>query len=177
MYAWNSQNIIKYSLLRCSLYAIQCLVDNAVCICYISTYVKIPTNYSTKATSLINFTIDTYGTTQFKLYTCVQVHVCACTFNTHKISKTVVCTHFCTWFWRAHTGKQAHTTHERCTSRARTWFATLHMWCNYRYSSSRQWNTTALQLIGFFICCNEHRLKIQLKRHGHTEYSRISSSC
>ena len=68
-----------------------------------------------------------------------------------------------------------HTLHERCTSRVYTWFATLHMWCNYRYSSSRQWNTTALQLIGFFIRCKEHRLKVLLKRRGHTEYSRISS--
>ena len=31
-----------------------------------------------------------------------------------------------------------HATHERCMSRPRTWFATLHVWCNYRYSSSRQ---------------------------------------
>ena len=46
---------------------------------------------------------------------------------------------------------------------------------NYRHSSSRQRNTTALQLIGFFICCNEHHLIILLKKHGHTEYSRISS--
>ena len=32
-----------------------------------------------------------------------------------------------------------------------------------------------LQPIGFFICCNEYRLKILLKRRGHTKYSRISS--
>ena len=31
-----------------------------------------------------------------------------------------------------------HTRHESCTSRAHTWFATLHVWCNYRHSSSRQ---------------------------------------
>ena len=30
-----------------------------------------------------------------------------------------------------------------------------------------------LQLIGFIICHNEHRLIILLKRHGHTEHSRI----
>ena len=34
---------------------------------------------------------------------------------------------------------------------------------------------TALQLIGFFMCCNEYHLKILLKRYGHTKYSRISS--
>ena len=28
-----------------------------------------------------------YSTAQFKLYTCVQVHMCACTFNTCKTSK------------------------------------------------------------------------------------------
>ena len=29
------------------------------------------------------------------------------------------------------------------------------------------------KLIGFFMCCNEHRLIILLKRRGHTEHSRI----
>ena len=57
-----------------------------------------------------------YGTAQFKLYTCVQVHACACTFNACKTSKTGVCMYCCMWFWRAHMGKQTHTTHKRCTS-------------------------------------------------------------
>ena len=43
------------------------------------------------------------------------------------------------------------------------------------YSSCRQWITAVLQLIGFLICCNEHRLKVQLKSYGLTKYSRISS--
>ena len=34
---------------------------------------------------------------------------------------------------------------------------------------------TALQLIGFFICWKEYRLKVLLKRCDHIEYSRISS--
>ena len=116
----------------------------------------------------------TYSTAQFKLHTRLQVYACACTFNVCKTSITGMCTHCCMRLWCAHAGKQTHTTHERYMSQAHTWFATLHMWCNYRHSSSRQWNTTALQQIGFFICCNEYRLKILLKRHGHTEYSRIS---
>ena len=29
------------------------------------------------------------------------------------------------------------------------------------------------KLIGFFICCNEHRLIVLLMRRGHTEHSRI----
>ena len=29
-----------------------------------------------------------YGTAQFKLYTCMQVHMCACKFNACKTSKT-----------------------------------------------------------------------------------------
>ena len=34
---------------------------------------------------------------------------------------------------------------------------------------------TVLQLIGFFICCNEYRLKVLMKGRVHTEYARISS--
>ena len=45
-----------------------------------------------------------YCTAQFKLYTSVQVHVCACMFNACKTLKPVMCTHCCTWFWRAHVG-------------------------------------------------------------------------
>ena len=149
----------------------------------------------------------------------MQAHACACTFNVCKTSKTGVCTHCCTQFWRAHSGQWTHATHEKCTSWARTWFATLHVscnsthekctsrtrtwfvtlhvscnsthekctsqahtWfatlhvsCNYRYSSCRQWNATVLQLIGFFICCNEYRSKVLMKGHVHTEYARISS--
>ena len=46
----------------------------------------------------------TYGTAQFKLYTCVQVHACACKLNACKTSKTGVYTHRCTRFWHVHTG-------------------------------------------------------------------------
>ena len=54
--------------------------------------------------------------------------------------------------------------------------ATLHMCCSYRYSSCRVMNNVAiLQLIGFFICGNEHCLKVLLKRCGLTDYARISS--
>ena len=49
------------------------------------------------------------------------------------------------------------------------------MWCSYRYSSCRQWHTAILKLIGFFICCNEHHLKVLLKSCGLTEYSYVVS--
>ena len=29
-----------------------------------------------------------------------------------------------------------------------------------------------MQMIGFFICCDEHHLKVLLKRHGLAEYTR-----
>ena len=48
--------------------------------------------------------MSNYGTAQFKLYTSVQVHAFACTFNTCKTSKTGVCMHCCMRFWRAYAG-------------------------------------------------------------------------
>ena len=53
---------------------------------------------------LHKLSIAPYGTAQFKLYTCMQVHACACTFNACKSLKTGMCTHCCTRFWRAHAG-------------------------------------------------------------------------
>ena len=40
--------------------------------------------------------VNMYGTAQFKLYTRVQVQVCACMFNECKTAKTGLCTHCCT---------------------------------------------------------------------------------
>ena len=51
-----------------------------------------------------NSTINTYSTAQFKLYTHMQVHVCACTLNACKTSKTGMCIHCCTQFWHTHAG-------------------------------------------------------------------------
>ena len=131
-----------------------------------------------------------YGTAQFKLYTRVQVHVCACTFNACKTSKTGVCMHCCKRFWHTHMGQQTHTTHERCTSRARTWFATLKMYLAYVLTSlfakiflSNRfylYGSPKFSLAKYFpctVCCNEHCLIILLKRRGYTEHSRIFSCC
>ena len=56
--------------------------------------------------SSILYVLLMYGKARFKLYTRVQVHACACTFNACKTSKTGVCTHCCMRFWHAHVGKQ-----------------------------------------------------------------------
>ena len=66
-------------------------------------------------------------------------------------------------------------TWEICTSRTHTFFPTLHVWCSYTCSSCRQWNADILQLIGFFIFCNEHFLKVLLKKRGLTKYAGIFS--
>ena len=39
-----------------------------------------------------------YSTAQFKLYTCMQVHVCACTFNAWKALKIGMYMHCCMEF-------------------------------------------------------------------------------
>ena len=69
-----------------------------------------------------------YGIAQFKLYTCMQVRVCTCMFNTCKTSITGVYTHFCTQFWCVHTQIIHHMQHMRDAER----------WCTYRYSSCIQ---------------------------------------
>ena len=51
------------------------------------------------------FDLGTYSTAQFKVYTRMQAHACACMFNTCKTSKTGVCMHCYTQFWRAHMGQ------------------------------------------------------------------------
>ena len=77
-----------------------------------------------------------------------------------------------------HTWESKHTQHTRDAHHELT-FGLPHYTCGVTTGTVAVGNeiqcTTALQLIGFFICCNEHHLKILLKRRGHTEYSRISS--
>ena len=52
--------------------------------------------YTTPTSVTDVFCLVTYGTAQFKLYTSVQAHACACTFNACKTKKlacarTVAC--------------------------------------------------------------------------------------
>ena len=74
-------------------------------------------------------------TAQFKLYARVSVHMCVCTFTA---CKTGLHMHCCTQLWHAHDCQWTHVTNEWCTSWARTWFATLHVWCTGTVDTYRQ---------------------------------------
>ena len=78
-----------------------------------------------------------------ELYTRVQVQHVLTRLTRAKVKKLVFARNFTRDFGMhmrdsKHTRDSKHATHESCMSRVYTWFATLHMWCNYRYSSSRQ---------------------------------------
>ena len=54
-----------------------------------------------------------YGTAQFKLYTYVQVHACACTFNAYKTSKPGMCARTVAHDFGVCTRESKHTQHTR----------------------------------------------------------------
>ena len=57
------------------------------------------------------------------------VHMCACIFTACKTPISSMHAHCCMQLWHVHLHQWIHMTHERCTSRAHTWFASSHVWC------------------------------------------------
>ena len=78
------------------------------------------------------------STAQFKLYACVSVHTCVCMFTACKTLKIGLHMHCYTQFWHVHDCQWTHITNEWCTSWARTWFATLHVWYTGTVDTYRQ---------------------------------------
>ena len=116
---------------------------------------------------------DRYGTAQFKVYMCVQAHTCACTFNEmHVKLQKLACTRTVACNFGVHMRASEHTRHTR-NARHELALGLPH------YTFGVTTGTVAvgneMQLIGFFICCNEYRSKVLMKGRVHTEYARISS--
>ena len=109
-----------------------------------------------------------YGTAQFKPHMCRHTHVLACL--THAKLWKLVCMHCCTW-------DSEYMQHMRNTCHNFV-FALPHCTCGVTtVVVGNKIQPRMLQLIGFFICCNEHRLKVLFKRRSLTKYARVSSCC
>ena len=83
-----------------------------------------------------------YGTAQFKLYTCVQAHTCACKFNASKTSKTGVYMQCCTRF-----GVRMRATEHTRDSRHELTLGLPHYTCGVATGTVAV--GTEMQLIGF----------------------------
>ena len=82
-----------------------------------------------------------YSTAQFKLTTCVQVHVCACTFNACKIQKLpCACTVVCYFGVRKRDSKHTRHTRDACHELA---LCLLHYMCGVTTGTVMKYNCFA----------------------------------